>query len=128
MARRTFIRVQLRKSSCYRVQSVKTVWIDFIKRFPRFSKVVKITFVYSFVSPRAFGSKFRQFRFPPFKQPHLIIFTRSGVLVYITFAHGLTDGRTERHFSKKFYFFLLIKNIHIYMSEPKVSEAIASYL
>ena len=26
-----------------------------------------------------------------------------------------TDGRTDGHFSKKFYFFLLIKNIYIYI-------------
>ena len=54
MAIRTFICFQLRKSSCDRVQPglvvfssscnifiIKKVWIDFIKRCPRYSKVVK---------------------------------------------------------------------------------------
>ena len=35
--------------------------------------------------------------------------------MYITFAHGRADGRMDRHFLKKFYFFLLIKNIYTYL-------------
>ena len=69
----------------------------------------------SIVVLRAFGSKCR-FPVDTFqtKKPHSIISTRSWVLVYITFAHG----RTDRHFLKKFYFFLLIKNIYtcLYLS------------
>ena len=102
MARRTFIRFQLRKLRsnrfwCYFLThtfKIKKVWIDFIKRFSRYSKVVK---VYTFQT----------------KKPLSIIFTRSWVLVYITLAHGRTYGRTDRHFLKKFYFFLLIKNTYL---------------
>ena len=70
---------------------------------------------------RAFGSKFWQFRFPVYTfqtKPHSIISTRSWVLVYITFAHGRTDVRTDRRLSKKFSFFFLIKNIYtcLYLS------------
>ena len=76
------------------------------------AKSLKISFGSSFVNLRAFGSFDSQYT--PFKQkkPHSIISTRSWVLVYITFAHG----RTDRHFSKKFYFYLLIKNICLYLS------------
>ena len=40
-------------------------------------------------------------------KPHTIVFIRSKVLVYRSFANGQTD----RHFSKKIYFFFLIKSI-----------------
>ena len=47
------------------------------------AKSLKISFWSSFVSLRAFGSKFRQFRFPVYifqtKEPHSIIFTRSDI-------------------------------------------------
>ena len=44
-------------------------------------------------------------QYTPFKQkkPHSIISTRSWGLVYITFAHGRTDGRTDI-FRKSFLF------------------------
>ena len=79
-------------------------------------KPIKIPFGTNFVSLRAFGSIFWQFRFPvySFQTKNSIISTRSWVLVHITFAHG----RTDRHFSKKYSFLLLIKNICIYMSIP----------
>ena len=77
------------------------------------AKPLKISFGSSFVSLRAFGSKFWQFRFSfdsvpyqytPFKQKNR---TRLSlpvlVLMYITFAHGRTDGRTDI-FSKSFIF------------------------
>ena len=82
------------------------------------AKSLKISFGSSFVSLHAFGSKFWQFRFSvdTFQtgKPYSIIFNRSWVLVYITFAHG----RTDRHFSEKFSFFFLIKNIYtcLYLS------------
>ena len=65
----------------------------------------------------SFGSNFVFCKFLSNKK-NTIIFTRSWVLVYITFAHGRTDGRTDKHFSKKLYFFLLIKNIYtcLYLS------------
>ena len=121
MARRTFIRLQLRKSSCDRVQSVlfSNYYHKKKKSLNRFhqdissrdiAKSIKLSFVSSFVSLRAFGSKFWQFWFPVYsfqtkKKLHSIIFIRSWVLVY-------TDGRTDRHLLNKFYFFLLIKNIY----------------
>ena len=132
MVRRTFIRLQLRKSSYDRVQSVLVLFsspYQIKKKFESISsngsrdiaKSLKISFGSSFLSLRAFGSKFWQFRFPVYtfqtkKKPHSIISTRSWVLVYITFAHG----RTDRHFSKNFSFFLLIKNIYtyIYSTDP----------
>ena len=46
------------------------------------------------------------------KKPHSIISTRSWVLVYITFAHGRTDGQI---FFEKVFFFL---QEYIYMSIP----------
>ena len=63
------------------------------------AKSLKISFGSSFVSLRAFGSKFWQFRFP-------------------VYTFQTMDGRTDRHFSKKFSFFLLIKNIYtcLYLS------------
>ena len=73
---------------------------------------LKMSFGSSFISLRAFRWKFWQFRLTVYtlqtKKPHSIIFIRSWVLVYIIFAHG----RTDRHFSKKFSFFFLIKNIY----------------
>ena len=128
MARRTFIRLQLRKSGsghgnraigsnqvwCYflvHTFKIKKVWIDFIKRFPRYSKV----------NLRAFGSKFWQFRFAVYTFQ-----TKKTALDYfypfLSFSvHNFcarTDGRTDRHFSKKFSFFFLIKNIYtcLYLS------------
>ena len=82
-------------------------------------KSLKISFGSSFVNLRAFGWKFLAVSIASIhlsnkKKPHSIISTRSWVLVYITFAHG----RTDRHFSKKFSFFLLIRNIYtcLYLS------------
>ena len=65
-------------------------------------------------SGRNFGSFDSQYT--PFKQkkPHSIIFTRSWVLVYITFAHGRTDGQT---FFEKVLFFSADQE-YIYMSIP----------
>ena len=68
MARRTFIWLQLRKSSCDRVQCIQIKK----KKFESISsngsrdiaKSLKISFGYSFISFRAFGSIFWQFRFP----------------------------------------------------------------
>ena len=81
------------------------------------AKSLKISFGFSFVNLRAFGSKsIRSFdsQYTPFKQkkPHSIILARSQVWVYTNFAGGQTGGRTDRHFSKKFSFFLLIKKIY----------------
>ena len=62
------------------------------------AKWLKISFGSSSVSLRAFGSTFWHSRhiylYIPFKQkkPRSIIFTRSWVWVYITFAHGRTDS------------------------------------
>ena len=92
---------------------INKLWIDFIKRFPRYSKVVKNKSIklckFSCVRVEIFAVSFQT-------KPHSIIFTRSWVLMYITFAHGRTEGRTNRHFLKKFYFFLFIKNIYTCLS------------
>ena len=79
------------------------------------AKSLKISFGFIFVSLRVFGSKISESRFPLYTfQTKISHFTRSQVLVYRNFA----DGRTDRHFSKKFSFFLLIKNIYtcLYLS------------
>ena len=95
---------------------IKKVWIDFIKRFPIYSKVVKNFIRLWLRKSSCVWVEILAVSIPNIhlsnKKPHSIIFTRSWVLVYISFAHGRTDGRTERHFSKKFYYFLLIKNIY----------------
>ena len=79
MARRTCIRLQLRKSSCVRVEI-------FAVSIPRIHQ----------------------------KKQHSIIITRSWVLVYITFVHGWTDGRTDI-FWKSFIFSSLSRiYIHVY--------------
>ena len=66
-------------------------------------------------SGRDFGSFDSQYT--PFKQT-----ARDYLYPFLSFSvHNFcarTDGRTDRHFSKKFYFFLLIKNIYtcLYLS------------
>ena len=111
MARITFIRLQLRKSSCDRVQSGLVISSNGSRDI---AKSLKILFGSSFVSLRAFGSKFGQFRFPVYtfqtKKPHSIIFIRSWVLVYITFACGQT-------FFEKVLFFSPDQE-YIYISIP----------
>ena len=108
MASRTFIRHQLRKSLCDRVQSVLVLfsspYFESISSIGSrdIAKSLKIAFSSSFVSLCAFGSKFWQFRFPTaldYLYPFL------SFSVHNFFAR--TDGRTDRHFLKKFYFFLL---------------------
>ena len=129
MVRRTFIRLQLRKSSSNRVWCYFPVHTFKIKKFESISsngsrdiaKSLKISFGSSFVSLRAFGSKFWQFRFPVYTFQ-----TKKTALDYLypflSFSvHNFcarTDGRTNRHFSKKFSFFFLIKNIYtcLYLS------------
>ena len=89
MARRTFIRLQLRKSSCDRWYFL--VHIFKITKFESISsngsrdiaKSLKTSFGSNFVSLRAFGSK--RFSFS---------------VQFLTFAHG----RTDRHFRKSFLF------------------------
>ena len=109
MVRRPFIRLQVRKSSCDRVLCCLLVHIFKIEKSissngsQDIAKSLTISFGSSFVSLRAFGSKFWQFHlYTPFKhkKPHSTIFTRSWVLVYITFAHG----RTTDIFRKSFLF------------------------
>ena len=86
------------------------------------AKSLKISFGSDFVRLRAFGSKFWQFRFPVYN-----LQTKQTALDYLypflsfsvhNFAHGRTDGWTDIHFSKKFSFFFLIKNIYtcLYLS------------
>ena len=85
------------------------------------AKSLKASFGSSIVSLRAFGSKCWQFRFPVYTFQ-----TKKTALDYLypflSFSvHNFcarTDGRTDRHFLKKFYFFLLIKNIYtcLYLS------------
>ena len=84
------------------------------------AKSLKISFGSSFVSLRAFGSK-SQFRFPVYtfqtKQTAL-----DYLYPFLSFSvHKFcarTDGRRDRHFSKKFSFFFLINNIYtcLYLS------------
>ena len=86
------------------------------------AKSLKISFGSSFVNLRAFGSKVWQFRFPVYTFQ-----TKKTALDYLypflSFSvHNFcarTDGRTDRHFSKKFSFFFLIKNIYtcLYLSK-----------
>ena len=125
MARRTFIRLQLRKSSCVRFWCYFLVHTFKIKKFESISsnlsrdiaKSLKISFGSSFVNFRAFGSKFWQFRFPVYTFQ-----TNKTALDYLypflSFSVHNFCARTDRHFSKKFSFFFLIKNIYTYMSIP----------
>ena len=73
------------------------------------AKSLKISFGYSFVSLRAFGLKFSQFRF------RVHIFQTALVYLYpfLSFSVHNFCARTDGYFSKKFSFFLLIKNIYI---------------
>ena len=78
------------------------------------AKSLKISFGFSFVSFRAFWSKL-QFRFQIYtfqtKQTALdYLYTFLSFSVHNFCAR--TDGRTGRHFLKKFYFCLVIKNIY----------------
>ena len=89
--------------------------------FRDIAKSLKISFGSSFVSLRAFGSKFWQFRFPVYtfqtkKKPHSIIFIRSWVLVYITFAHGRMDGQT--FFDQEFIYMSIPISIIFQISPP----------
>ena len=132
MARRTFIRLQLRKSSCDWVQSVlvlfsssyrqnKKVWIDFIKRFPRYSKVAK-----NFIRLYLRKSSCVRVEILAVSIPSIHFSNKKTALDYLypflSFSvhnfYARTDGRTDRHFSKKFSFFFLIKNIYtcLYLS------------
>ena len=83
-------------------------------------KSLKILFSYSFVSLRAFGSKFWQFRFPvyTFQTKTALDYLYPFLSFTVHNFCARTDGRTVRHFLKKFYFFLLIKNIYtcLYLS------------
>ena len=71
------------------------------------AKSLKISFDSSFVNIRAFGSKFWQFRFPVYtfqtKKTALdCLYPNLSFSVHNFCAR--TDGRTDRHFSKKFFF------------------------
>ena len=120
MARRTFIRLQLRQSSCDRIQSSLVVfsssYLSNKKKFESISngfrdiaKSLKISFGFIFVSLCAFGSKISEFWFPLYtfqtKKPHSIIITSSQVLVYTNFA------------DEKVFFFLTNQE-YIYMGIP----------
>ena len=118
MARRTFIRLQLRKSSCFRVQSVLVLFESISSNGSRdIAKSLKISFGSSFVNLRAFGSKFWQFRFPVYTFQ-----TKKTALHYLypflSFSvHNFcarTDGQT---FFEKVFFFLPDQE-YIYMSIP----------
>ena len=125
MARRTFVLLQLRKSSCFGFSRVSWYFLVHIFKIKKpgsissigswdIEKSLKISFASNFVSLRAFV----QFRFPAYtiqtKKTHSIIFTRSWVLVYITLAHGRTDRQT---FFEKVFFFLSDQE-YIYVSIP----------
>ena len=114
----------LRAIGCNRVWCYFLLHAFKIKKFESISsngsrdiaKSLKISFGFSFVSLRAFGSKFWQFRFRVYtfqtKKTALYYLTRFWVFVYIT---SRTDGQK---FFGNFYFFLLIKNIYtcLYLS------------
>ena len=88
---------------------IKKVWIDFIKRFPRYSKVVKTFMRLSLRKPSCVRVEILAVSIPSI---HLS--KRSWVLVYITFAHARTDGQT---FFEKVFFFLADQE-YIYMPIP----------
>ena len=105
---------------------IKKLWIDFTKRFPKYSKVVKNfirlqlrKFLCVRIEIRCFDSQYTAFK--P-KKPHSIIFTRCWVLVYVTFAHGRTDWRKGRHFWNSFIFsswsriYIHVHTFHDYFS------------
>ena len=80
------------------------------------AKSLKISFGSSFVKLRAFGSKFDS-QYTPFKQKKTALdYLYSFLSFSVNNFCARTDGRTDRHFLKKFYFFLMIKSI--YMSIP----------
>ena len=113
MARRTFIRLQLRKSSCDPLKQKKFESIS-SNSSRDIAKSLKISFGSSFVSLRAFRSKLAvsipSIHLSKKNKPHSIISIRSWVLVYITFAHGRTDI-----FWKSFIFFSWLRiYIHVY--------------
>ena len=81
----------------------------------------ELSFGSNFGNLRAFGSKFWQFLFPVYTFQTKIT-ALDYLYPFLSFSvHNFcarTDGRSDRHFSKKFSFFLLIKNIYtcLYLS------------
>ena len=75
---------------------IKKVWIDFIKRFP--SKVVKNFIRLYLRKPSCVRVEILAVSIPSthLSNKKTALDYRSWVLVYITFAHGRTDGRTDR--------------------------------
>ena len=108
MARRTFIRLQLRKSSCDWVQ---LFLVDFIKRFPRYSKVVK-----NFI--RLYLRKPSCVHVVSIPSIHVSTkkIARDYLYKFLSFSVHNFCARTDRHFSKKYSFFFLIKNIYTKVS------------
>ena len=120
MARRTFIRLQIRrKSSCDRTNRF---WCYFLVHTFKIKKFESISSNGSrdIAKPSCVRVKIGSFdsQYTPFKQknPHSIISTRSWVLVYITFAHGWTDGRTD--IFRKSFLFSSWSRIYIQISPP----------
>ena len=104
MARRSFIRLQPRKSSCDRVKKLESISSNGSRDI---AKSLKIAFDSSFVSLRAFGSKFWQFWFPVYTFQ-----TKKTTLDYfypfLSYSvHNFcarTDEQMDIHFLKKFFF------------------------
>ena len=121
MSRRTFIR----KSSCDRVRcyflvhtfKINKIWIDFIKRFPRYSQVVKNFFRLYLRKSSCVRVEIFAVSIPSIHLSNKQKRTRLSLAVYISFAHGRIDPWADRHFSKKFSFFLLDQQ-YICMSIP----------
>ena len=82
---KNFIRLQLRKSSCVRIE----IFAVSIPSIHLSNKKATLNYLYRFLS--------------------------FSVHNFCARTDGLMDGRTDRHFLKKFYFFLLIKNIYTYI-------------
>ena len=87
-----------------------------INRFRQtFPESLKIWFGCSFVSLRAFGFRSFDSQYTPFKQKKTAL---DYLYPFLSFSVHDFCGRADRHFLKKFYFFLLIKNIYtcLYLS------------
>ena len=99
MARKTFIRFQLRK----KFESISS------NDFRDIAKSLKISFGVIFVSLREFGSKVSipSIHLSNKKKPHSIIFTRSQVLVYTNFADGQTFEKVIFSYCSRIY-------VHVY--------------
>ena len=105
----------------FRVIGFSRIWwyflvhiFDFIKRFPRYSKVVK-NFILFYLHKSSCDRIHFDSRYVPFKEKKTHY-----LYPFSSFSVHKFCGRPDKHFSKKFSFFLLIKNIYTCLYLPRL--------